>query len=216
MIQHAVKWIADRIAAAVLLVLLAPVMLAVAVWILLDTGRPVLLRQERVGKGGAPFRMLKFRTMVQNAPELGLSLGLTEDKFGIVPDDPRITRSGRTLRRLNLDELPQLWNVLVGQMSLVGPRPDVVEQVQNYEPADRRRLDVRPGITGLAQVEGREEIPWEQRFKLDAEYVDKWSLGLDLRILVRTVTQLWRSEPTMLEDRLNIERAKAAKAAKSR
>jgi lipopolysaccharide/colanic/teichoic acid biosynthesis glycosyltransferase len=212
MIQRGAKWVGDRVVAAVLLVLLAPVMLAVAVWILVDTGRPVLLRQERVGKGGRPFRMLKFRTMVQNAPELGLELGLTEDKFGIVQDDPRITRSGRTLRRLNLDELPQLWNVVRGEMSLVGPRPDVVEQVENYEPADRRRLDVLPGITGLAQVEGREEIPWEQRFELDARYVDNWSLWLDLRILVRTVTQLWRSEPTVLEDRLNIERAKAAKS----
>jgi sugar transferase EpsL len=210
-IQRAVKWAGDRVAAAVLLVLLSPLMLAVAVWILVDTGRPVLLWQERVGKGGRPFRMLKFRTMVKNAPELGLSLGLTEDKFGIVPDDPRITRSGRILRRLNLDELPQLWNVLIGEMSLVGPRPDVVEQVANYEPAERRRLDVLPGITGFSQVEGREEIPWERRFRLDAYYVDQWSLGLDLRILLRTFRQLRREEPQPLEDRLNIERAKAAK-----
>ncbi len=154
--------------------------------------------------------MLKFRTMVRDALEVGRRLGL-EDPWGLLPDDPRITRSGHFLRRTSLDELPQLWNVLRGEMSLVGPRPDVVEQVANYRPAERRRLDVLPGITGLAQVEGRDEIPWEERFELDAYYVDHWSLRLDARILVRTFTELGRSEPKPVEDRLNAERAKAAK-----
>ena len=155
--------------------------------------------------------MLKFRTMVQNAVELGREQGLSEDPYGIVPNDPRITRSGRFLRRTSLDELPQLLHVLFGQMSLVGPRPDLVEQVANYEPEDRRRLAVKPGITGWAQVMGRDEIPWEERFRLDAWYVDNWSLALDARIVLATFTQLGRPDPEPVEDTLNIERARAAR-----
>ena len=132
MIQRAFKWVLDRVAALLLLVLLSPLLLGLAVWVLIDDGRPVVFRQRRAGKNGKPFGMLKFRTMVDNASEIGLESGLTDDPFGVLPNDPRITRSGRFLRRFNLDELPQLWNVLVGQMSLVGPRPDVVEQVANY------------------------------------------------------------------------------------
>jgi len=209
-VTRAVKAVADRIVAAVLLLLFSPVLLAISLWIWIDDGRPAVLSQERAGKDSVPFRMLKFRTMVRDALEVGRRLGL-EDPWGLLPDDPRITRSGHFLRRTSLDELPQLWNVLRGQMSLVGPRPDVVEQVANYRPAERRRLDVLPGITGLAQVEGRDEIPWEKRFELDAYYVDHWSLRLDARILVRTFTELGRPEPKPVEDRLNAERAKAAK-----
>jgi lipopolysaccharide/colanic/teichoic acid biosynthesis glycosyltransferase len=210
MIQRFLKWLVDRTAAAVLLVLLSPLLLGLAFWILLDDGRPVVFRQRRAGKHGRPFGMLKFRTMVNDASRLGLELGLTDDPFGVLANDPRITRSGRFLRRFNLDELPQLWNVLVGQMSLVGPRPDVVEQVANYEPRDRERLAVLPGITGLAQVEGRDEIPWEERFELDRRYIENWSLGLDLKILLRTFFEFGRAEPTPIPDRLNVERAKAA------
>ena len=210
MIQRALKWTIDRIAAAVLLVLLSPLLLGAALWILVDDGRPVVFRQRRAGKNGRPFGMLKFRTMVNNAAQIGLASGLTDDPFGVLPNDPRITRSGRFLRRFNLDELPQLWNVLVAQMSLVGPRPDVVEQVANYEPADRERLAVLPGITGLAQVEGRDEIPWDERFELDKQYIRNWSLGLDAKILWRTVFEFGRPEPRPIEDRLNVERAKAA------
>jgi lipopolysaccharide/colanic/teichoic acid biosynthesis glycosyltransferase len=168
----------------------------------------VIFRQRRAGKGAKPFSMLKFRTMVPNAVELGRELKLSDDPFGLLPNDPRITRSGRFLRRTSLDELPQLWNVLRGQMSIVGPRPDLIEQVANYEPSDRRRLDVKPGITGWAQVLGRDEIPWEERFRLDAWYVDNWSLLLDARIVLMTFTQLGRPEPAPVEDTLNIERAK--------
>jgi len=209
-VRRAVKAVADRLVAAVLLLLLSPLLLAITLWIWLDDGRPAVLAQERAGKDGVPFRMLKYRTMVRDALEVGRRLGL-EDPWGLLPDDPRITRSGHFLRRTSLDELPQLWNVLRGQMRLIGPRPDVVEQVANYRPAERRRLDVLPGITGLAQVEGRDEIPWEERFELDAYYVDHWSLRLDARILVRTFTELGRPEPKPVEDRLNAERAKAAK-----
>jgi len=209
-VSRAVKAVTDRIVAAVLLLLLSPLFLAIVLWIWLDDGRPAVLSQQRAGKNGVPFTMLKFRTMVRDALEAGRRLGL-EDPWGVLPDDPRITRSGRFLRRTSLDELPQLWNVLRGEMSLVGPRPDVVDQVANYRQAERRRLEVLPGITGLAQVEGRDEIPWEERFELDAFYVEHWSLRLDARILVRTVTELGRPEPKPLDDRLNAERAKTAR-----
>jgi lipopolysaccharide/colanic/teichoic acid biosynthesis glycosyltransferase len=209
------KRVIDRVAAAVLLVLLAPLMAIVALWILLDDGRPILLTQVRVGRQGRPFRMLKFRTMVPNAIELGQKLKLTDDMYGLVPNDPRITRAGRFLRRTGLDELPQLWNVLRGEMSLVGPRPDVVEQVANYSDHDRDRLAVEPGITGLAQVNGREEIPWPERIEQDLWYIQNWSLVLDGKILLRTVTQLRRTEERPLVDTMNIERARAREKAES-
>ncbi len=209
-----VKPVADRVLAGVGLIALSPVYAGISTWIYLESGRPVLFRQARAGKDGRPFSMLKFRTMVPDAVELGRELGLSKDPFGVVPDDPRVTRSGRFLRRTGLDELPQLLNVLRGDMSLVGPRPDLLEQVANYEPADRRRLAVKPGITGWAQVQGRDEIPWEERFRFDAWYVDNWSLGLDARILARTVAQLGRPDPEPVEDKLNIERA--ARAAQER
>ena len=203
-----VKELLDRVLAALAMVLLLPLFAGLALWVLLESGRPVIFRQQRAGKDGFPFLMHKFRTMVPNAIELGRELQLSDDPFGLLPNDPRITRSGRFLRRTSLDELPQLWNVLRGQMSIVGPRPDLVEQVANYEPADRRRLDVKPGITGWAQVMGRDEIPWEERFRLDAWYVDHWSLALDARIVLMTFTQLGRPEPEPVEDTLNIERAR--------
>jgi sugar transferase EpsL len=201
-----VKRIIDRVAAALLLVLLGPAMAALALWILFDGGRPVLLTQERVGKDGRRFPMIKFRTMVPNALELARKL--TEDPYGVVENDPRITRPGRLLRRTSLDELPQLWNVLLGQMSLVGPRPDLVEQVANYTERDRGRLAVEPGITGWSQVNGREEIAWPERIDQDLWYIEHWSLGLDLKILVRTFTQLARADERPVEDMMNIERAR--------
>jgi sugar transferase EpsL len=206
-VSRLLKRVADRVAAAVLLVLLSPLLAAIAVWILLDGGRPVLLAQERVGKDGKRFTMLKFRTMVPNALEL--AHGLTDDPYGVVPDDPRITKPGGLLRRTSLDELPQLWNVLVGQMSLVGPRPDLVEQAANYTDRDRGRLAVEPGITGWSQVNGREEITWPERIEQDLWYIEHWSLGLDAKILLRTLTQLGREEERPVEDEMNIERARA-------
>jgi len=203
-----VKAIIDRLTAAVALVLLSPLLAAVSLWIWLDDGRPALIAQERAGKGGKPFRMLKFRTMVVDAIEAGKRLGL-EDPWGLVPDDPRITRSGRFLRRTSLDELPQLLNVVKGQMSLVGPRPDLVEQVANYSERDRRRLAVLPGITGWSQVHGREEISWPERFEQDAWYVEHWSLWLDVKIVIATFMQLFRSSEAPVEDKMNIERARA-------
>jgi lipopolysaccharide/colanic/teichoic acid biosynthesis glycosyltransferase len=205
---RALKAVADRVVAALALLLLSPLLAAITLWIWLDDGRPALIAQERAGRNGAPFRMLKFRTMVVDAIEAGKRLGL-EDPWGLVPDDPRVTRSGRFLRRTSLDELPQLLNVLKGEMSLVGPRPDLVDQVANYSERDRRRLSVLPGITGWSQVHGREEIGWPERFEQDAWYIENWSLRLDAKIVIATFAQLLRSEEVPAEDAMNIERARA-------
>jgi lipopolysaccharide/colanic/teichoic acid biosynthesis glycosyltransferase len=207
-VQRAVKRVLDPVAAAVGLVALSPVYAAVAVAVVVESGRPVLFVSARAGKDGRPFRMLKFRTMVPDAIRVGQEQGLTEDPFGLVKDDPRITRVGHFLRRTSLDELPQLVNVVAGRMSLVGPRADVVEQVARYAERERRRLTVLPGITGWAQVHGRDSISWEERFELDLWYIDNWSLRLDAEIILRTLTQVFRSAPEPIEDTLNIERAK--------
>jgi lipopolysaccharide/colanic/teichoic acid biosynthesis glycosyltransferase len=197
----------NRLAAAVALILLSPVILVVAAWIRIADGKGVLFIQERAGRAGVPFRMWKFRTMVHNAVGLSRQLGI-DDPFGLVEDDPRITRCGRFLRRTSLDELPQLVNVVRGQMSLVGPRPDVLPQVANYSEAERRRLAVKPGITGWAQVNGRDAIDWPQRFVLDRWYVDNWSPALDLKILWRTFATLHRDDVPVRVDELNIQRAR--------
>jgi len=205
--MRVVKAVADRLLAALALLLSSPLLAAISLWIWLDDGRPALISQERAGKDGLPFRMFKFRTMVRDAIEVGKRLGL-EDPWGLVPDDPRVTRSGRLLRRTSLDELPQLINVLKGEMSLVGPRPDLVGQVANYSERDRRRLAVRPGITGWSQVHGREEISWPERFEQDAWYIENWSLVLDAKIVLATFAQLVRPGEEPVEDTMNIERAR--------
>ena len=177
--QRAVKWIADRLLAGALLVVLSPALGGIALWIRWEAGRPVLFVQRRVGKGGREFPMLKFRSMVADAVRVGMEMGVSEDPYGVVKDDPRLTRSGRFLRRTSLDELPQLLNILVGQMSLVGPRPDIPEQVALYTDEDRRRLEVLPGLTGYSQVYGRDLIGWPQRIAQDIQYIDNWTLALD-------------------------------------
>jgi lipopolysaccharide/colanic/teichoic acid biosynthesis glycosyltransferase len=196
----------NRVVAALALVLLSPVILVVAAWIRLADGPGILFVQDRAGRGGVPFKMWKFRSMVHNAVGLSTQLGIS-DPFGLVEDDPRITRCGRFLRRTSLDELPQLVNVLRGQMNLVGPRPDVLPQAANYSPNDARRLEVKPGITGWAQINGRDAIDWPERFELDRWYVDHWSPALDLKILWRTFTSLHRDDVPVRVDTLNIERA---------
>jgi lipopolysaccharide/colanic/teichoic acid biosynthesis glycosyltransferase len=165
--------------AAALLATLSPILLAVAAVVRLSSPGEVLFRQRRIGKGGRPFTILKFRTMVQDAPRSPLGTYCYSD-------DPRVTAAGHVLRRTSLDELPQLWNVLRGDMSFVGPRPDLPHHVERYTPEQRRRLSVRPGITGWAQVNGRNVLPWSERIALDLEYLDGWTLGRDLRILWRT------------------------------
>ncbi len=209
--QLAVKWLVDRVLAAVGLVVLAPVFGAIWIWVRRDAGPPVFIRQQRAGKDGRAFQLLKVRSMVPNAVAVGQELGLTADPFGVVADDPRITKSGRVLRRTGLDELPQLVNIVRGEMSIVGPRPDLVEQAAHYTESDRRRLAVRPGLTGWSQTHGREQIGWPERIQQDLWYIDHWSLWLDLKILFLTVAQVFRPEPAPVEDTMNIERARAAR-----
>jgi len=165
---------------AALLVLAAPLMLVAAILIRLEGGGPVIYRQVRVGQHGEEFEMLKLRTMVPGSDPVGVGTVVGRD-------DPRVTRVGRVLRRTSLDELPNLVNVLRGEMALVGPRPTIPAQVADYTPHQHRRHEVRPGITGWAQVQGRAGIPWEERIELDIEYVDNRSLKLDMEILRRTV-----------------------------
>jgi lipopolysaccharide/colanic/teichoic acid biosynthesis glycosyltransferase len=210
-LQLGAKWLVDRVAATLALVVLSPVFLALWAWVRRDAGKPVFITQLRAGKRGEPFKLLKVRTMVPNAVAVGQELGITEDPFGVVSDDPRVTRSGRILRRTGLDELPQLVNILRGEMSLVGPRPDLVEQVANYSEADRRRLAVRPGLTGWSQTHGREEIGWPERIEQDVWYIEHWSFWLDLKILFLTFAQVFRPEPEPAEDTMNIERARASR-----
>jgi lipopolysaccharide/colanic/teichoic acid biosynthesis glycosyltransferase len=210
-LQLTVKWVVDRLLAAIGLVVLSPVLAAIWLWVRIDAGTPVFMAQRRAGKDGVPFRLFKVRSMVPNAVEVGRELGLTEDPFGVVPGDPRITRSGRVLRRTGLDELPQLVNIVLGQMSVVGPRPDLVEQAVHYSEGDRRRLSVRPGLTGWSQTHGREEIGWPERIQQDLWYIDHWSLWLDAKIVLLTFAQLFRPEPEPVKDEMNIERARAAR-----
>jgi lipopolysaccharide/colanic/teichoic acid biosynthesis glycosyltransferase len=190
-VSRAVKWLADRLAAFALLFMLSPALLAIGVWILVDGGRPALLAQERVGRNGKRFRMLKFRTMVPDAEDRldeVVALDDLDDPMFKVPSDPRITRFGSVLRRTSLDELPQLVNVLLGEMSLVGPRPEQVELVRRYRPEHRFRLEVKPGMTGPMQVFGRGELTFEERLGVERDYVENLSLGNDLRILALTFT----------------------------
>lgn len=181
---QSMKRICDIVAAVALLVFLSPVILVVAATVQLVLGSPVIFGQERPGRGTQVFRLYKFRTMTS-----------VRDANGqLLPDTQRMTGLGRFLRSTSLDELPGLWNVLVGDMSLVGPRPLVREYLDRYTDAQMRRHDVRPGITGLAQVSGRNDLPWEQRLELDTWYVDNQSLWLDLRILAQTFVKVFRRE----------------------
>jgi lipopolysaccharide/colanic/teichoic acid biosynthesis glycosyltransferase len=166
--------------AAVALVVLSPFLLAAAIAIKLGSNGPVFYRQRRVGRDGREFEMLKLRTMVQGSDPVGVGTIVGRD-------DPRVTAAGRFLRRSSLDEVPNLVNVLRGEMAIVGPRPTIPAQVDDYTPFQRRRHEVLPGITGWAQVQGRAGIPWEERIELDVWYVDHRTAPLDLRILLRTL-----------------------------
>ena len=181
-VERAVKTALERVAAFIALVVLSPVLAAVAGSVLLSMGRPVLFVQRRPGLGGRPFRLVKFRTMCDVRSPDGQ----------LLPDSARLTRVGKFLRATSLDELPQLWNVVRGELALVGPRPLLMQYLERYTPRQARRHEVRPGITGWAQVNGRNAISWEERFELDVWYVDHWSLTLDLKILLLTVGRLAR------------------------
>lgn len=177
------KRMLDVIAAMTALVLLAPVLATVAALVAVTLGRPVLFRQQRPGLHGETFTILKFRTMSE-----------TDHANGRVSDAERLTRFGEFLRCTSLDELPSLWNILRGDMSFVGPRPSLCRYLDLYTAEESRRHDVLPGLTGLAQVRGRNALPWPERLRSDVEYVDTQSLGLDARILLRTVVVVIRRE----------------------
>jgi lipopolysaccharide/colanic/teichoic acid biosynthesis glycosyltransferase len=174
-----VKRVVDLFAGSVLLLVCSPVLAATALAVVVESGRPVFFIQWRAGKEGVPFRPLKLRTMLPAPPGGDASLS---------KDDPRITRLGRFLRRWSLDELPQLVNVVLGTMSLVGPRPTLIEQVQKYDAHQWERMLMKPGLTGWAQVNGRNSIDWHERIELDVIYVQRWSLLLDLKCVARTFT----------------------------
>ena len=180
-----VKRSVDIVCAMTGLAVLFPLLLVVATAILIDSGRPVFFLQERIGLHGRTFRIIKFRTMTRDAEQR------TKGQW-ITAGNPYVTPIGRFLRKTSLDELPELVNVLKGDMSLVGPRPTLPEQVAAYDIFQRRRLEVRPGITGWAQVNGRNSISWTERIKLDVWYIDHWTPWLDVRILLMTIGQVLR------------------------
>lgn len=178
------KRLIDIFAAATALLLLSPILIVVALLVRSKLGTPILFRQIRPGRYGRPFRMIKFRTMTdQRGPDGAL-----------LPDAERLPAFGRKLRATSLDELPELWNVLVGDMSLVGPRPLLMQYLPLYSAEQYRRHDVRPGVTGWAQINGRNALSWEEKFELDVWYADNCSLALDLKILIRTIFSILRRE----------------------
>jgi len=177
--EFRVKRALDCIVSSILVLLLLPLFALLALLIKLESSGDVFYRAERIGKAGKPFRMWKFRTMLTGADRMGP--GLTEH------GDPRITRVGSVLRRLSLDELPQLLNVLAGEMSLVGPRPEIAEIVDTYTPQQRLALSVLPGITGLSQINGRDDLPVDDKVAFDLEYVNGFSLIMDLKIVLKTI-----------------------------
>ncbi|MGQ9494624.1 MAG: sugar transferase, partial [Anaerolineae bacterium] len=178
--QMAIKRLFDIAFSLIALILFSPLIVLIALAIKLDDGGPVLYVQNRVGKDGKIFRCYKFRSMVVGAEKKGLGLEVAKDDF-------RITRVGKILRHWRLDEIPQFFNVLKGDMSVVGPRPAIPSQVARYTPYQRRRLEMKQGMAGWAFVNGNNAIPWEQRIELDIWYIDHWSLWLDVVILVRAV-----------------------------
>ncbi|WP_414586012.1 sugar transferase [Scytonema sp. PCC 10023] len=179
-----IKPVCDRAVAAIALLALTPLMLIVAIAIYRNMGGPIFFRQPRPGKNGGIFSFYKFRTMTNERDTEG----------NLLPDERRLTPLGKFLRQSSLDELPQLWNVLIGDMSLVGPRPLLVQYLERYTPEQARRHQVTPGITGWAQVNGRNAIPWEERFALDVWYVEHQSLQLDLWIMMLTVWKILKRE----------------------
>ncbi len=182
--SQAIKRVVDIVGASVGIILFAPVMLVVALLVLLTMGRPVLFRQQRPGLRGKPFTLYKFRTMRDARTPSG----------ELLPDELRLTTFGKWLRSTSLDELPELFNVLKGEMSLVGPRPLLMEYLPRYSPEQARRHEVKPGITGWAQVNGRNALSWEEKFRMDVWYVDNWNLWLDMKILLLTIWKVLKRE----------------------
>ena len=186
-VQLAMKRIVDFTVAMVGLIVLSPLLLIIAVAIRLDSPGPVFFRQRRLGKDGSTFRIFKFRTMVDRALQIGTGMVA-------LPDDPRYTRVGRLLRSTSLDELPQVINVVKGDMSLIGPRPTIPAHLEYYGQHERRRLDMLPGVTGWAMVHGRSSNPWSVRIRYDVEYVERFSLWMDMVILLKTIATVFKRE----------------------
>lgn len=194
-ISRSIKWVLDRLCAAIALVAFAPVMLMVAIAIYARMGGPIFFCQPRPGKNGRVFNFYKFRTMTSDCDAEG----------NLLPDEQRLIPLGQFLRKTSLDELPQLLNVLKGDMSFVGPRPLLVSYLDRYTPEQARRHHVMPGITGWAQVNGRNSISWDAKFKLDVSYVDSWSLWFDLKILFLTVLKVVKREGISQEGHVTVE-----------
>ena len=185
------------------LVILSPLFIIIAISIKLTSEGPVIFKQERLGKDGKVFKIYKFRTMVVNAENIGDGLTVKSES------DSRITKVGRILRKTSLDELPQLINVLIGQMSLVGPRPPVTYHpyngYENYPEWAKKRFKMRPGITGLTQVTVRNSVTWDERIEVDNEYIDKFSIWFDIRILFRTITKIFKSENIYMDNKNSVK-----------
>ncbi len=179
-VSRGIKWILDRAIAAIALIVLSPILLVLAIAISQQMGNPIVFSQPRGGKDNTVFTFYKFRTMTDERDSEG----------NLLPDMQRLTPLGKFLRNSSLDELPQLWNVLIGDMSFIGPRPFIAVYLERYSPEQARRHDVRPGITGWAQINGRNSISWEEKFALDLWYIDNWSLGLDIKIMFQTVAAI--------------------------
>lgn len=194
--QNVVKRFIDIVCSGVGLVLLSPVLLAISILIRIKLGSPIFFIQDRVGKDGKVFKMIKFRTMLDAVDKWGEPL----------PDEERLTSFGKLLRSTSLDELPELINVFKGDMSLVGPRPLLVEYKDLYSPEQWRRHEVRPGITGWAQVNGRNTLAWNERFKMDVDYVDSYSLLLDIKILIMTVGKVLKRDGISQEGHVTMDK----------
>ncbi|MTJ55113.1 sugar transferase [Anabaena sp. UHCC 0253] len=189
------KSILDRFVAAIALIILSPIMLGVAIAIYINMGSPVLFIQPRPGKDARVFNFYKFRTMTDECDEKG----------NLLSDEKRLTSFGQFLRKTSFDELPQLWNILKGDMSFVGPRPLLVQYLARYTPEQARRQEVKPGITGLAQVRGRNALSWEEKFNLDILYINNWSLLLDLKIIFLTVWTVMQQQGISQQNHATME-----------
>jgi exopolysaccharide biosynthesis polyprenyl glycosylphosphotransferase len=196
--KHVLKRAFDIAASGAALLFLMPLMVIIGLLVRRGSPGPILFRQERVGRCGTPFYMLKFRSMVQNAEDdIASLLDQNQGAGGVLfkmKNDPRVTKVGQFLRTYSLDELPQLWNIFVGEMSLVGPRPPLRSEVANYEDRVHRRLYIKPGLTGMWQVNGRSDLDWDESVRLDLYYVENWSLAGDIMIMLRTVKVLLRAD----------------------
>lgn len=182
-----IKHFLDKVFSCLLLILLCPFFILICILIKLDSKGPVIFIQQRVGKNQVLFDIYKFRTMIPNAINIGNGVYTEEN-------DPRITRVGKFLRKTSLDELPQLLNIFKGEMSFIGPRPTLEYQVKQYSDFQKKRLLMKPGVTGLAQINGRNSISWPERIKYDVQYVENWSLGFDIKILFRTFSVIFKRE----------------------